>query len=1320
MRFFIPPTIFLLSLQIAIHTNHLKKSVMQQLIDCFIPYENTMQAGETLRQLHDDPHVNRIFLLTAGTDAEPPAEGTDETVPVDGLFATQTVRRMAERATAPYTLFYTKRSPLQLGFHALARLLKVADDADAPLVYADHYVLKGDTGTRENQPVTDYQTGSLRDDFRFGSLLLFRTADLKAYAEQEEVPDYRFAGLYDLRLFLSRRGLPFHLNEYLYTEVEHDTRKSGEKNFDYVNPKNREVQLEMEQACTQHLKVTGAWLAPDEFDEIELSRGDFPVEASVIIPVRNRVRTIEDAIRSVLEQQTDFDFNLIVVDNGSTDGTTEAIRRHAADQRLIHLCPERNDLGIGGCWNLAVHHPQCGRFAVQLDSDDLYSSPHTLQTIVRAFYEQRAVMVVGSYRMTDFDLHTLPPGLIDHREWTPENGRNNALRINGLGAPRAFYTPVLREWQIPNTSYGEDYALGLCLGRRYRIGRIYEELYLCRRWEGNSDAALSVERINANDTYKDRLRSLEVSARQQLNRLWRHEADSAEVQAFFDRQLQEWDEARARYDELNRVQTRELVSGDHSLLAQHNPARMVSTGARVDAQSIRERPCFLCDHNRPARQRALPVVDHYQILVNPFPILPEHFTLPTRRHQPQAIAEHFGTLKRLAWQLPDRLLFYNGPVCGASAPDHMHLQAGSRGVVPLERDWKSYENTLEKLYPLSPGQEAALEEVVGAQPNCGLFLLTGYVCPAFVIRTRPADGECPLFQRLYQALPVVEGENEPRMNLLCWRQSWAAGREDELIVVVFPRKKHRPACYEAAGSSRMLISPGALDMGGLLVTPRPEDFERLTAERAIELLREVTMSTDELAPVLHEIKGLEETSPAEPDNAAAEAEGDKKMREPEVSVGIMSRRQIRFSLNADYSAKGAIIRGEQTVECCEGGILWNGNLYRELTFTPQEPYASFSLYDVTIGIKFHWERKETQIFSGTLKLVVEEEKVTAINLLPVEDYLISVISSEMSASCSLEFLKAAAVISRSWLYAQMEKRRRMDGNGHGFFSFVKTDTEFIRWYDREDHVIFDVCADDHCQRYQGITRASKETVVRAVKATRGQILTHGGEVCDARFSKCCGGITEEFEYCWEDKHLPYLTALRDAAPTHTEGVRPAPLPDLTNEAEAEQWIRSAPPAFCNTTDKEILQQVLNDYDQETTDFYRWKVVYTQAELAELISRRLKADYGDILDLVPVERGPGGHLSKLKIVGSLRTLIIGKELEIRRTLSETHLFSSAFVVDKEDVREGVPGRFVLIGAGWGHGVGMCQIGAAVMGAKGYKYDEILHHYYRDTEIKRAYK
>lgn len=436
------------------------------------------------------------------------------------------------------------------------------------------------------------------------------------------------------------------------------------------------------------------------------------------------------------------------------------------------------------------------------------------------------------------------------------------------------------------------------------------------------------------------------------------------------------------------------------------------------------------------------------------------------------------------------------------------------------------------------------------------------------------------------------------------------------------------------------------------------------------------------------------------------------MKEPEISVGIVNAQEIHFTLNARFLAKGETVSGNQQVSFEEGGILWNGNVYRELTFTPLDEDSSFSLYDVTIGINFHWERQETQSFIGTLKLVVYEGKITAINILPAEDYLTSVISSEMNATSSLEFLKAHAVVSRSWLLAQIEKRKAMSKKQGDFFSFVKTDTEYIRWYDREDHTIFDVCADDHCQRYQGITKATNQSVAEAVKATRGQVMMYKNSICDARFSKCCGGITEEFDTCWENKKYPYLTAVRDDK-------NDTAMPDLTIEEEADKWIRSTPDSFCNTHDKHILSQILNNYDQETTNFYRWKVRYTQEELAELIRTNTKCDYGQIIDLIPVERGKSGRISKLKIVGTLKTLIIGKELEIRRTLSDTHLFSSAFVVDKGPQQDDAPAWFELTGAGWGHGVGLCQIGAAVMGEKGYNYNDILLHYYKDADIRKLY-
>ena len=465
-------------------------------ITCFVPYINEAQAGKTLTALRQSQLVDKVVCL------EQP------------VFKSETIREIAAETNTDFALVYTKTTTLELGYLALERLLQIAQDTEAGMVYADHFQVKGDEQVKA--PVIDYQKGSLRDDFDFGSVLFFNAKALKESVSRM-TESYLHAGLYDLRLKLSQLYALVHANEYLYSEVEEDNRKSGEKQFDYVDPRNRDRQIEMEKACTQHLKEIGGYLEPN-FKDIDFNQGDFEVEASVIIPVRNRAATISAAIESVLTQQTSFKFNIIIIDNHSTDGTTEAIDAFKADERVVHLVPERNDLGIGGCWNYGVNDARCGKFAVQLDSDDLYKDEHTLQTIVNAFYEQKCAMVIGSYMMTDFDLNELPPGVIDHKEWTPDNGRNNALRINGLGAPRAFYTPVLRAIGLPNTSYGEDYAMGLNISRQYQIGRIYDVLYLCRRWGGNSDAALSIEKVNANNLYKDRIRTWELEARIAANK----------------------------------------------------------------------------------------------------------------------------------------------------------------------------------------------------------------------------------------------------------------------------------------------------------------------------------------------------------------------------------------------------------------------------------------------------------------------------------------------------------------------------------------------------------------------------------------------------------------------------------------------------------------------------------------------------------------------------------------------------------------------------------------------------------------------------------
>ena len=1224
---------------------------MREKIDCFLPCNDLESARDVVAQIKGSKTIQHISLLVNQSFGELDGALCDcQQIVVNDLTSSATLMAIAENAKADYALLQIRPREIQMPKGTLDRMLRIASDSDAAMIYSDRNDMVD--GKMQPHPVIDYQIGSIRDDFDLGSLILVKTSLLHTFAMQAGEHDYQYAAIYALRLFLSRKGKIFHINERLYTEQETDTRASGEKQFDYVNPRNREVQIEMEHAATAHLAEIGAKIDPSYYRRPDFNEQEFDVEASVVIPVFNREKTIADAVNSALSQKAKFKFNVIVVDNHSTDKTTEILRGFH-DERLIHIIPERYDLGIGGCWNTAIHDDRCGRFAVQLDSDDLYSSPKTLQLIVDAFYKQNAAMVIGSYRMCDFELNTLPPGLIDHAEWTDENGPNNALRINGLGAPRAFFTPLLRQVGFPNTSYGEDYALGLIFSRHYRIGRIFSELYLCRRWGGNSDAALSIDKVNANNLYKDQLRSLEIMARQQLLQGKQELINDSPLMRFFNRQLEKWDDARQRYQDLRNVKTRELQLGASTFQVQWNPARIVSTGAKIDKQTLAERPCFLCEQNRPKEQVKKPIDAQFDLLVNPYPILPIHFTIPSVKHEPQLIRNSYGEIHKLLSEYPSMMVFYNGPKCGASAPDHAHFQGGTSGVLPLQKAWGRLSRNLKPILKLNDEE--------------GISLIEEYPSPALLIHSKTEYSDEQLFIRLYEALPVPEGEPEPMLNIVSWCH------DADYYSVVFPRKKHRPDCYYAEDCNQYIISPGALDMAGFIVTPRKEDFERLTPEIAFGILNEVSLPPCELQQVIAKLQA----------NGLSNLNSKISTRkEPNVTVGIVSGEKISFSLNKPYIAKGEVITGDQVVEFSEGGILWRGTQYRNLTFTPQAEGASFSLNDVTIGVNFHWERKETQTFEGTLRIVVEADKIVAINELPVEKYLTSVISSEMSSTSSIEFLKAHAVISRSWLLAQIEKRKQHESGGDNFFSFTKSDNEFIRWYDREDHTIFDVCADDHCQRYQGITRANNAHVEEAISETRGQVLMYDDEICDARFSKCCGGETEEFQYCWEDTPKPYLVSFHDP--------------------------------YCNTNDKHILSQVLNDFDQETPDFYRWEVKYTKEELSELVNRKLKDDFGEIVDLVPVERGKSGRIWKLKIVGTKKTFTIGKELEIRRALSESHLYSSAFDVEK------TADGFVLHGKGWGHGVGLCQIGAAVMGEQGHPYDEILLFYYRNAEIKKLYE
>ena len=799
-----------------------KDTVLHGQADCFLACDDIRAAAALVGQLRQIHSVGRIFLLVTDAFAaanEAPSDSTFLTT--DGLHSSATMALVARTVQTDVALLCLSAAPITLGHLAIERMMRVAADTGAAMLYSDRY--SEERGKVVRHPAIDYQPGSLRDDFDFGPLVLLRTDLLRQWASlrsRAKAPQLQYAGWYSLRLFLSRKGSIMHLDEYLYTEQERDLRRSGEKQFDYVDPRSRSRQVEMEQVATAHLAELGALVDTSAYAAPDFAEQEFAVEASVVIPVLNRESTIADAVRSALEQQTH-----------STDGTTDILRRLAAEpgvgERLVHLIPPRRDLGIGGCWNMAVGDERCGRFAVQLDSDDLYSSPHTLQKIVDAFYSQQAAMVVGSYRMCDFDLRTLPPGLIDHREWTDANGPNNALRVNGLGAPRAFFTPIARQIRFPNTSYGEDYAMGLAFSRRYRIGRIYDELYLCRRWQGNSDAALSHERVNANNLYKDRLRTIELMARQQLSQGHLDTTDDSSLRRFFSRQLQKWGDAARRFRELKDVEQKMLEEPLADWRVQFNPARIVSTGASIDKKTIATRPCFLCAKNRPAQQMSRIVDGHFELLVNPFPILPLHFTIPSTEHQPQRILPNYATMHRLTEHYPELLVFYNGPRCGASAPDHAHLQAGTTGMLPLQKEWLRLAGNMK---PIAHPYDDAL-----------MAIITDYPCTAVAICSKDSTVVEQLFMQLYNTLPIMEDEEEPMMNVVSWRE------KDNFITVVFPRKKHRPDCYYKEGDERLLVSPGALDMAGLLITPREEDFHKLDAEKAVAILQECSLDLSQLS-----------------------------------------------------------------------------------------------------------------------------------------------------------------------------------------------------------------------------------------------------------------------------------------------------------------------------------------------------------------------------------------------------------------------------------------------------------------------------------------
>lgn len=744
------------------------------------------------------------------------------------------------------------------------------------------------------------------------------------------------------------------------------------------------------------------------------------------------------------------------------------------------------------------------------------------------------------------------------------------------------------------------------------------------------------------------------------------------IDKFIKDQLSVWPLAAENYRDLKKVETKRLDVGGLEIIVQHNPCRKISSEAALDPKSLSERPCFLCPENRPAQQTHIEFEGRkgrkYRVTLNPYPIFPSHLVISSFEHTRQSIWHRYQDLLDFVSAHNEYLGFYNGPVSGASAPDHQHFQACPQGLMPLQ-------NRVDAL--LAAGDDKTLEYLTNVK-EAKLFHLNEYANGVFVLCGGTAKSVAKLFYRLMDCAPMPEDSDEPKINLFAWTHN------GEYRSIVIFREKHRPHNYYSTGADHLAMSPGCADLGGVFVAPKREDYDKLDSELLTAVVREITVSEETEKGIIWRLTRTQRR----------------------LEVGIMSGKEIEFEIISD----GA---GRQKVEYSAGRISYNGVLYDELVFEAQteatmfaEP--SFILYGVTIGVDFHWERKVTQKFAGTLKFIVDGDKVTAVNIVGVEDYLLSVISSEMKASAGLEFLKAHAVISRSWVMAQVEHRRKpairqaqgpdpvaeaaspvtSTGSVTTELNSKAGEEEYIKWFDHDDHTLFDVCADDHCQRYQGLTMAVGDTVRKAIDQTWGLVLTSEGQICDARFSKCCGGRMEIFSTCWEDKDYPYLQ----------------PLPDTPDCAEGGD-------VFCDTKDEKILSQVLNDYDLETKDFYRWTTEYSRTEVSELVRRRSGIDFGTIRDLVPIERGPSGRLKRLKVVGDRKTMVIGKELIIRRWLSESHLKSSAFEV------KWIGDRLVLDGSGWGHGVGLCQIGAAVMASKGYTFDQILLHYYPGSILER---
>ena len=739
------------------------------------------------------------------------------------------------------------------------------------------------------------------------------------------------------------------------------------------------------------------------------------------------------------------------------------------------------------------------------------------------------------------------------------------------------------------------------------------------------------------------------------------------IHTFVKDQLSTWTLAADNFKALSGIHVKEIEVNGLKVKLQFNPARMISSAAKLSKEDIAKRRCFLCRENRPDVQKHIPFAGcnghEYDILVNPYPIFEDHLVVAKSTHQEQSIYGRYEDMLLLTRTFSECTFYYNGPCCGASAPDHHHFQGVPRRIMPLEvriDDLCSMnQNEVKPEKPL---------KCITEYKDARLYHFDSFSTGIFVIASKSEISASFLFDRLLASADIPEGDSEPRINLFSW---WTG---EEFRTIIYFRRCHRSHHYFSEGPDHLTMSPGCADMCGVFIVPVEEEYHKITPELMSDMISEITISEDQQQRMIGRLTRVQ----------------------PKLAVGVMAAEEIVFEIVGE-SVKTAVLK--------DGQIEYDGKMYSELYFRAKESPAvfappSFVLHGVTIGVKFHWERQESQTFAGDLKIIVDSNRLRAINIIGVEDYLLSVISSEMSAAASEEFLKAHAVISRSWVMARIAAKPESDIPDEAFSLprlvtwlyqtrdvAVHTGDEFMKWYDHDEHKLFDVCADDHCQRYQGLTRATGDTVQRVIDSTWGQVLTYDGILCDARFSKCCGGRMEKFSTCWQDKDYPYLQDLPDS-PGHDSGQE----------------------CFCNTADKDILSQVLNDYDRETVDFYEWTEVLDPMTLGELIERKFGVMTGSVKALEPLERGESGRIRKLRIVGEFKTITVGKELEIRRILSKTHLKSSAFEVEYSE-----DGKIILHGHGWGHGVGLCQIGAAVMASNGYTYRDILQHYYPATRI-----